>query len=63
MIHAWYSTQHMLKSGDVVYEGLNGKPVAVTFVCSSKERGDEWVKRSLFDDYKYIGMVSNSLIS
>ena len=61
-LHAWYSTGHMLKCGDVVYEGLNGKPVAVTFVCWSKEKGEDWVKNSKFKDYRYIGTVTPNFL-
>jgi len=61
-LHAWYSTEHMLTSGDVVYEGLNGKPVAVTFVCWSKEKGDKWVNNSKFKDYVYLGTITPNFL-
>jgi hypothetical protein len=61
-LHAWYSTEHMLKSGDAVYEDLNGKPVAVTLVCWSKERGEDWIKRTKYTDYQYIGPITSKFI-
>ena len=57
-LHAWYSTEHAIKSGNATYKGLDGKPVAATLVCWSKERGETWIKGTNYTDYDYVGVVT-----